>query len=1019
MRGRAAESVEQLFVDFQRSRDADKLGQVYDRVAPDLLRVALHLVGSAADAEDVLQATFLEVIARADRFDARRPLRPWLVGILTNQACSHRARAARAPDPGRVSQPRATPPDARARQGELDEHVGQALDRLRPPYHGVLTLRLRHGLGPAEIAHALGRPPGTVRAQLARGLELLRALLPAGLAGGALALLGRSARGLPGVRAAVLAHAGASPAASLAWLPGVLLMKKCIAFAVVLGAAVLIWRVGESALAGGRRAPARLASQPAPPPRVSPSPAAPVNAGAARSPAGPSARRPGPSPRPTPPAPAARPAPARLVVEALGAADDRPAHGVLVLLDTYAAGSGESARGGSFETRRETTGRDGVARFESVPPGPIHVRLLRGVGVDATLESGKSTRVALRLLDGPTVDVEVVDELGRAVPGAEVWLSERWRRNAAHRVGRADAAGRFRLESVTADHFVGARLPDRAPSALRSVRGGAGDVVALRLVLDAPGARVAGVVVDEYGMGVAHARLLVGTEEPPGERLPDGSFDAGRPALRARADADGRFDVEGVPLGVQPVAARAPGFAPTSSLVEVVGVDLPELTLVLERGASVRGMVRGADGEPVPRCRIESVPSETFASTRVFSGEDGRFELAGLAASPLRLLAVHDEHGQAEIELELRPAQVAVWDPTLGLRPRFHGVLLDESGAPLARRAVVALPEPTGDRRFRSAPTDEDGRFHVAVENDAPHTLWVQGAGGWRSFPSRILEGLRPSARPLTIRVDSTSGSSGTLAARVEGPGGEPVEGARLSLWHAERRLWREFPSDSSGSIEIGEVPAGTLELVLRSESHPWRRLGSHPLEAAGRLDLGTITLAPAGFVEGLVFGVGESELASLRWLVTGPDGLESSVVRPEGDSFRSGPLAPGVHVLHVRGDGFRSARREVEVVAGETTRVDVAFERAGQRDVVFHPPPSARPPRHMFCVVLDRAGGEVWREAVVRPDEDGSLRCRVSVVPGRYRLEAETNNGLRASAELAVTGWSGEDEPLVVPLAR
>ena len=43
-------------------------------------------VGSAEMAEDVFQATFLQVYVKRDRFEVGRRFRPWLYTIATNQA---------------------------------------------------------------------------------------------------------------------------------------------------------------------------------------------------------------------------------------------------------------------------------------------------------------------------------------------------------------------------------------------------------------------------------------------------------------------------------------------------------------------------------------------------------------------------------------------------------------------------------------------------------------------------------------------------------------------------------------------------------------------------------------------------------------------------------------------------------------------------------------------------------------------------------------------------------------------
>ena len=84
----------QLFERFRTRGDLRALGAVFDELAPRLLPIALHLC-DPADAEDVLQQTFLLAIERADSFDATRRLEPWLAGLLTNIARNARRAAQR------------------------------------------------------------------------------------------------------------------------------------------------------------------------------------------------------------------------------------------------------------------------------------------------------------------------------------------------------------------------------------------------------------------------------------------------------------------------------------------------------------------------------------------------------------------------------------------------------------------------------------------------------------------------------------------------------------------------------------------------------------------------------------------------------------------------------------------------------------------------------------------------------------------------------------------------------------
>ena len=101
--------------------------------------------------------------------------------------------------------------------------VASAIDQDHAAETPVPGLHLRHGLAPVEIADVLGRSPGTVRSQLARGLQFLRNSLPVGFTTACLGLL--PGRGLAAVKQTVLEHAAylAAPGGALL---GAFAMKK-------------------------------------------------------------------------------------------------------------------------------------------------------------------------------------------------------------------------------------------------------------------------------------------------------------------------------------------------------------------------------------------------------------------------------------------------------------------------------------------------------------------------------------------------------------------------------------------------------------------------------------------------------------------------------------------------------------------------------------------------------------------------------------------------------------------------
>lgn len=176
-----------LFLSYRERREASELARIFDSLAPGLLLLASHLLKEPADAEDCLQRTFVVAIEKAADFDPERHgLRAWLAGILVNRCKElhrHPSRQRRQGGEGMLSAQAAAgagPADAASHQ-ELLDRIQAAIDDLPETYRHVLILKLVHGLSPTEIAHSLGTPPGTVRAQLHRGLEQLKGRLPQGI----------------------------------------------------------------------------------------------------------------------------------------------------------------------------------------------------------------------------------------------------------------------------------------------------------------------------------------------------------------------------------------------------------------------------------------------------------------------------------------------------------------------------------------------------------------------------------------------------------------------------------------------------------------------------------------------------------------------------------------------------------------------------------------------------------------------------------------------------------------------
>jgi RNA polymerase sigma-70 factor (ECF subfamily) len=151
-----------------------------------LYRTALRLTRVPADAEDLVQDTYLKAFRAADHFEPGTNLRAWLFTILHNTARNRardRARdavsidsetvdrAADAPPPG-VGGVIETPESLLLRQ-TLAPELQAAIDALPDNFRQAVWLRDVEEFSYAEIAAMLSIPIGTVMSRISRGRHLL------------------------------------------------------------------------------------------------------------------------------------------------------------------------------------------------------------------------------------------------------------------------------------------------------------------------------------------------------------------------------------------------------------------------------------------------------------------------------------------------------------------------------------------------------------------------------------------------------------------------------------------------------------------------------------------------------------------------------------------------------------------------------------------------------------------------------------------------------------------------------
>jgi RNA polymerase sigma-70 factor (ECF subfamily) len=157
-------------------RDADRVG-VFGRERPHLLAVAFRILGSEADAQDVVQEAWIRY-ARADLGQVQN-VPAWLTTVATRLCLDLLRRARECPcQPADLPVPptggAGSPEQVALLAGELTEAFAIVLDELTPPQRVALILHDVFGTPFDEVAHVLGTTPASAKKLAGRARERVR-----------------------------------------------------------------------------------------------------------------------------------------------------------------------------------------------------------------------------------------------------------------------------------------------------------------------------------------------------------------------------------------------------------------------------------------------------------------------------------------------------------------------------------------------------------------------------------------------------------------------------------------------------------------------------------------------------------------------------------------------------------------------------------------------------------------------------------------------------------------------------
>ena len=169
---------ERRLVEGLRKNDRDALAAIYDAYGAIAFGLALKLLSSRSEAEDVVQESFLALWRQAERIDPTRGLRSYLLSIVHNRCVDQVRRRIRRPEaalePGAPIAATGDDPETETIASLEGEAVRSALGALSVDQRQTVEFVYFQGFTINETANRMKVPLGTVKSRLRLAMGRLR-----------------------------------------------------------------------------------------------------------------------------------------------------------------------------------------------------------------------------------------------------------------------------------------------------------------------------------------------------------------------------------------------------------------------------------------------------------------------------------------------------------------------------------------------------------------------------------------------------------------------------------------------------------------------------------------------------------------------------------------------------------------------------------------------------------------------------------------------------------------------------
>ncbi len=566
----------------------------------------------------------------------------------------------------------------------------------------------------------------------------------------------------------------------------------------------------------------------------------------------------------------------------------------------------------------------------------------------------------------------------------------------------------------------------------------AGETLHLGELVLRPGGAVSGIVLDDGQHPVAKAQVVIAN---PSETWGANDLEVLRNrgpelyggVLQTKSGADGRFRVEGAPVGATRAWARADGtrWALSEPIEVPARGEVRDVRLVLDNPAQadralqeIEGVVLAPDGTPVPKATIsvqQSSENTTWSTSRNADGH-GRFRIQPQQRG-VHIRASFCDPERRFAELTLDELQPGTKDLVVQLTEAKHLVLVvtDESG-PLEHFSVSWMGEDHGSHTLEQVERVHEGGRAVVYVPSASFSYTIGSPGHLPQVVGPI-DGSRPPAE-YAVKLRSIPGIRGRVL-----DGERPVPGAKLSLHEqptnteievngfatlVEPQARAEATSAEDGSFRLDLVSNGTYVVFVDAEGFARLQYGPFELDAErGVRDL-ALVLDAGGTLEGHVLvASGRSPAGVIVSVNRGDAKPRTQTVGPDG-SFRFEHLTAGAWELAraeemfggatstsmSSGDGVKPAelRHDLSIAVGQTTRRDLDLRQSGPGTIEISLVHNGAPAR-AWSIAARPSGKHTFTTTPPGATTDSNGRAHIEIdAPGPWTLT------LRPPPELAST---------------